>query len=371
MKLPKEFPPYQSLIILGLVACMVPYLFGKYISLQKDFNNELWVPAYHLMHGESPYNRGNMAAYLPAIWLPMGISLFSPLGMLPESTATYIWFIFNIVEVVVMLFLAMGMPKSPWTAGMVALLAFFFPPLINHFELGQFSITTMLCMILAAYFIEHKNETLASFFAAIGMTKPQLALIGILGLCFHYFHQHNFRGWISFCTKITGWIALLCVPLFVIYPMWIKDLVANFQANPLWIQPSLFSILPQEMGILGLVVWGCIATASITTCFFVWEKRPPENAMYWTLGLTTISSIYLWSWDFILLLPLWTSIFSKASIKKRIFFFSAYLLAWIAMVIIQRNPNGNNQWFWWVPIWFMGIILLITLPTIKFKFSKA
>ena len=52
---------------------------------RKDFYNELWGPAYLLVNGQSPYDTPILDPVLPAVWLPMAIGFFFPLGWLPKD----------------------------------------------------------------------------------------------------------------------------------------------------------------------------------------------------------------------------------------------------------------------------------------------
>jgi hypothetical protein len=66
--------------------------FDLIVQPRKDFYNELWGPAHLLVRGESPYDTSSLNADLPAVWPPMAIGVFAPLGWLSEKTASRLAF---------------------------------------------------------------------------------------------------------------------------------------------------------------------------------------------------------------------------------------------------------------------------------------
>lgn len=82
--------------------------------------------------------------------------------------------------------------------------------------------------------------------------------------------------------------------------------------------------------------------------------------MLWTLGITTIVTPYVWSWDFVLLLPIWMYAFIQADWKRKALLLAFYAAAWFGTALIQSRTGSNNQEFWWVPIWFIGTLTLMT-----------
>ena len=148
----------------------------------------------------------------------------------------------------------------------------------------------------------------------------------------------------------------MCFPLFLAHPTWYQSFFSNIRQNPSWLHPSFFIMLVDSTGVWGYLVWGCAIMAGIYATYHLWKKFKPVLAMEWTLGLTTIVSPYIWSWDFVLILPLWISIFSLSKWKVQIFLVVTYILGWVGMAISQIVSGGNNQTFWWVPLWYMGVI---------------
>lgn len=347
--------------MLILVACISAFSLGNIVGTRKDFYNELWGPTYLLVHGKSPYDTSGLNPELPAVWLPMAIGIFAPLGWLSGNIATKTWFLISIIALFLIMVLALQDSKSPLSAILAGVFAYFFPPTINHFALGQFSLITALCMMLAAYYANKGHGWRAAFLVALGLTKPQLGLLAAIGLSFYYFQRSDWRGIILFGARVVCAALIMSLPLFIVGPGWMRDWFAATQRNPSWLQPSLFSTLVKFAGIWGYLLWGGVAFGGALICWHLWKRFAPEVAIAWTLGLTTIVSPYIWSWDFVLLLPIWTLIFMQANWKKRIFLSLAYLIGWMGMTIVQSSGTSNNQAFWWVPLWFLGAILIVVI----------
>jgi hypothetical protein len=345
------------MIVLALAALSVPFVLGDVVQLRMDFYNEIWAPTHLLVHGESPYDTSSLNPGLPPIWFPMAKGLFAPLGWLNETTATYLWFLFNITELLGIMVLALGDSKPPWIAGLTGLFVYFFPPTINHLVLGQFSITAAFSILLAAKFTERRRDWLSAFLLALALTKPQLGFFAAIGLGFFYFDLMRWRGVAAYFTKVFCMALVLSLPLFLVSPAWVTDWLANMQGNPVWAHPSIFIVLSGSWNTLGV---GIGLLIGIIVCVYAWKIYKPGTAMQWTLGLTTLISPYIWSWDFVLLLPLWISTFSQTNQRNKIILGFVYLIGWAGMVFSQIKANGNNQAFWWVPLWFVGAIAVIT-----------
>ena len=352
-----KFHFFASILALALIAVVVAVLFQPLILPRMDFYNELWGPSYLLVHRQSPYDTASLNPVLPAVWFPMAIGFFFPLGWLSEDAALQAWFFFNIVEICIVVFLVQGKDRSLYNTAALALLCFFFPFVLNHFNLGQFSITILLCLLLSAHWIGKYKNWPSAFFLALALAKPQLGILAVIGLALHQFRQRGFAGMFLFGAQTLLMALLMSLPLFIAHPAWIPDWIASMAKNYTWQHPSLFSIFQQMLGRWGLVPWAAIAAGVLTFTFLLWKKIPPFAAMLWSLALTTLVTPYVWSWDFVLLLPLWMFSFTKANWKWKIFLLVSYLIAWYGMALVQMQAGSQNQSFWWVPLWFVGILV--------------
>jgi hypothetical protein len=349
-----------SILILILMAGLFVYFFWPLAQPKADFYNELWGPAYLMVHGESPYNTASLDPVLPAAWFPMAIGFFGPLGWISEDIALLVWFLFCTTELFVIVFLSQGKFRAFYVTLIAALLAFAFPPTLYHFFLGQITLTVTLCMILATYSAIKGKHWLAAFLVALGLSKPHLGVLAVLGLSVHYFRGGGIRETAAFYLRVVLMIIILCLPLFFAYPNWIPDAVTSMQSNAYWVYPSLHVLLQRNLGLLGIFIWGLITLSILLLSYFLWRKLQPVTAMFWSLGLALLVTPYVGSWDFVILLPILIATFSQADWKRKLFLVLSYLLAWYGMAIIQRMEPSHNYYFWWVPPWFLASVAIVT-----------
>lgn len=347
--------------ILTFMAVLFAFFYWQLVQPKADFYNELWGPTYLLVHGQSPYDTSSLNPTHPAGWFPMAIGFFSPLGWLSEDVAMLVWFLLCTVELFTIVFLSQGKARAIHTTFISALLAFSFPPVLYHIFLGQIGLTVTLCMILATYFITKEKHWLTALLVAIGLSKPHLGILVVLGLSVHYYKQGGLREIGAFYLRVALMIVILCLPLFFAYPNWIVDMISELQSRPpYFIYPSLFMLFWRNMGAFGIFLWVLILLSVLALIYFFWKKLPPMRAVFWSLGLALLVTPYIGSWDFVLLLPILIFAFSQASWKQKLFLVLSYLLAWYGQAIIQNMEPSHNYYFWWVPPWFLVSVAIIT-----------
>src|ERR1041384_5969417 len=73
-----------------------------------DFRNNLWGPSFLLTHGQSPYRVSTLFELGNAVWMPMVIGLFFPLGFLTLQQASNLWFVFNLIWILLIVWISSG-----------------------------------------------------------------------------------------------------------------------------------------------------------------------------------------------------------------------------------------------------------------------
>ncbi|MBE0670402.1 MAG: DUF2029 domain-containing protein [Anaerolineales bacterium] len=356
----RTFHTYASIFAFSLMGILFAKLFWNLVQPRMDFYNELWAPAHLLVNGQSPYETASLNTNLPAAWFPMAIGFFFPLGWLSEETAQYVWFIFCILELGVIVHIAQGNKRSLYNTVIITLLSLFFPSTLYHFYIGQISITVTLCLLLAVRFAQKDRQWLSAFFAALAISKPHLALLTILGLSLFHYQNGKLRSLFAFWGRVSVVSLALCIPLFIAYPNWIPDALHAMTQNPIWSYPSLFVLFQRYFDAWGILLWICTSIVTIWISQSLWKKLPPVSATYWSLSLAPLVSPYVGSWDFVILLPLLTFTFANLDWKRKIFLVIFYAIAWVQMAQIQALEVSHNHYFWWVPLWFLGISALLT-----------
>lgn len=351
-------PRFLQLLLLALVVFAIFFSLQPITRSQTDFYNNLWAPAYLLTQRESPYNTASLQPELPALWMPTAVGLFSFLGFFEFNAAQQIWFFLNIAGLA--LFLHLSLPEEHLLSVLLAgmFLAYFFPPTINHFSLGQVSILSALCLFLAVKRME-RHPWRSAFFLAVGMVKPQIGFFILFGVGFYQFRSGGLKKLFSYGLKAFLAALTLTLPLFLAKPNWIPDFIASLQANTLqWKHPSILFQLDGWMGNWKYLPWGVLLLGAFWLIIRLWKNEPPHVAALWTLALTVLITPYVWSWDFVLLLPLFVYVFSISNWQGKALLLIGYGLVWVGMAFIQLSTDFHNSRFWWAPISFMGVLTL-------------
>ena len=130
----------------------------------------------------------------------------------------------------------------------------------------------------------------------------------------------------------------------------------DIQPESLWsgvARSSARSILsqPKQMGMLALGVFGINV--------WLWARRPSEDAVVWSLALTLLVTPYVWSWDFVMLVPLmvWAISHLESEISRALTGLG-YVAIWGLMVWIRLHTDGSDHRLWWVP-WLTAAIVYV------------
>lgn len=363
------------LLALGALIGLLAWL-NKHPIVGWDFRHNLWAPASLLVNGQSPYNVKALLDTGLAMWMPMAIGALFPLGWLSVKHAGSIWFLCNLLALIFIIRLATRAKKIPlFLLFIVALAVALFPSTIRHLRLGQITLIICLSYLVAVVLLDKSRILLASLLIAFSLAKPQLSILVLPGILISYQREKGTRATIVFIALIIVCSVILTTPLFLGFPSWITDFVASVRQNPEYLQPSLFSLLPYWIGNVGYVIWGLMALVVVGLNIWLWLNKRRQDAIYWSLAMTPLVTPYLWSWDFVMVLPLLIkSAFTFKEWWKLGMLISACGLCWLINLHISFRTDISNHRFWPVPwIIFMSIgavhfskeILLSTSNDIK------
>lgn len=351
-------PRHFHLLLLVLVVPVVLIAYQPATQTQTDFYNNLWLPVSLLVRGESPYHTAPLQPELPALWMPTAVGAFFPLGFFRFEIAQQIWFGLNAAGLALLLNFSLSNRLSLLNLLAGVTFVYFFPPVINHFALGQISILAALSLALSVQLIERK-PWLSAFFLALGMVKPQVGFMVLFGISLYQFRAGGFQRLAVYGLRTLVAASILCLPLFFAEPNWISDFFASLKANSSqWVQPSILSLLEPWMGKWKYLPWGIALLGGMAAAVAAWEKLPANVALLWTFCLTVIISPYVWSWDFVLLLPLFVHQFSRSAWKGKTLLAVGYMIAWAGMAAIHLSNDFHNSRFWWVPISFLALFII-------------
>ena len=343
-----------------------------------DFRNNLWGPAYQLIHGKNPYLLDDLFRFGNPIWMPTIIGALFPLGWLTEHQATALWFLASLLCLVVIYRLSTrpSEGQSKVSLGLMTGLligGFGFVPTISHLVLGQFSLFAVVLMLLAVYAVQRRQWVLTGILIALATAKPQLILLPVLGLAVYAWHQGRWSALLRLGLSGTVTSAVLTLPLWIASPDWLNGMQIAFSRNLQWAQPSSLVAFRFLMGDgIGIALWGLLLVVAIIITVWMWgytsrsgqgRHIDPITAMSWNLMLTLLVSPYAWTWDFVLILPLWFRLMAiTPSWWARGVLLLGYVVTWGGAVAIRLSTDSDEIRFWWFPwIWLMTFVLAALL----------
>jgi hypothetical protein len=357
--------------VLSIAGALIAFVLLIYCALSFqlvswDFRNNLWAPAYLITQRESAYNIDLVFNDSNAIWFPQIIGLFFFLGFLPQYLATNIWLLLNIALLLVLILYLLRQSgcttNKPLHLGILGLSVFLFPPTIRHLILGQVDILLMMALIAGVCSIRRQQSILGGSLFALALVKPQHCIVVLPSVFVHLlFTKRAFRDSASLFLATCFFVILQTGPLWFGGPSWINDFLSNLQRNPDWAQPSIFSILHNTLGTTGFVLWFVFYVAIIAINLRIWSRNKPENAILWSLASTAIIGPYLWSWDFVLLLPLFidTAVRLRTVLSKSMLF-GSYVTCFLGSVLALQGGTASDEVLWWLPfVLLLGIAISI------------
>jgi len=357
-----------SLVLLGLFIIYFPYPPGW------DFRNNLWAPSYLLVNGQSPYNLTVLYEMGSAVWMPVVIGVFWPQGYLPLQQASNLWWVINLISLITIVWMSSGDQRPPkYLFTITLILAFLFPPTISHFSLGQ--ITILICLLFMAISIYGRkfHPLLLALLIALTLAKPQLTILILPGYFYSYLKENGVSRAVKLIVFVILVSGILSLPLFFFYPEWISDFIKSLSGNPTWAHPSSLFILRTNFNKIGEILWYMLLLLVSGINLWLWTRLPRRDAAAWSLALTTLVTPYIWSWDFVLLIPLFVSYLYKINRKSSTWLiYFAYISSWGVIAYMKLTGRVSDGLYWWVPWYLIGFVIISSLlnwPSVKFRLN--
>ena len=324
-----------------------------------DFRHGLWSPSYLLTHGMNPYGMGAPMQVVPSVWLPMIIGLWFPLGWLDPYEAANLWLLSTVACTILIVWLCWRTADASLAVFAVLLIAIFlFPSLLSHLMMGQLSVMVTLFYLLSAYLAKRGLFLPSGILVAVALTKPQLSVLALPGLLIGMYHLGRLKAVMCFAVACLAAILWLTIPLWLADSAWLNHMLAIAQRTPTWLQPTLFRMLPLRLGEWGLVLWLVWAIALFAMNAVAWTRLDPPIAMSASLALTVLVSPYLWSWDFVLMIPAIVYVFSVVRQRAaRGLIALGYAVAWGLTVTIRWTTDNSDDRFWWLPFFLLATLV--------------
>ncbi|GMQ77909.1 MAG: hypothetical protein BMS9Abin02_0400 [Anaerolineae bacterium] len=347
-------------LAVGLVLAVgVIWFAANFSYVSWDFRNNLWGPSRLLVQGQSPYRLDLLFERGNPVWLHPAIGAFFPLGWISFPLAANLWLIANAAILIAIIMLVARSKISLLLFAAVSLIVILFPPTITHIQLGQFTLLAMLLFMVAAIYSQTLPIPAIALMIAITLAKPQLGVLVIPGIILSIYRHRGARAAVALTLLTALSIFVLSIPLFIAEPQWVADFLAAIGKNPAYLQPSSYSLLPHQFGDFGFLLWLIFGLIVFVINLSLWWRHPPERAILWSLALTPLVTPYTWSWDFVLVLPLFIDMLIKAHYRRtRLFLVGGYLLFWFSAVALAMSGDIGNDQFWWIPYILWALILL-------------
>jgi len=343
-----------SILILAvaLLVLLAIFISSHIFPVGGDFRNNLWGPAYLLVHQMSPYGIKNLFDFVNAVWMPVIIGLFFPIGYLSLQTAFNLFSLLNLCALIGMAFLLTRTAVKPLTRWMAAIFALvIFPATVSQFVMGQVSLLICLGYLLLIVYFDRLKPVVIGALLAFSFTKPQLALLFLPAYLVLYCRIFGFRNSMRVFGATLAWILLFCLPLFIFYPGWIPDFLANLAGNSQWQYPTLYAFLLNSTAVRANAVplGGLFLLLGICMAVFLTMRRNRTEALLWSLALTPLFSPIVWSWDFVLLLPMFVYLMSEPKSKRNGWLLYGGYAACILLFIMLRSGIKSDHLSFWVP----------------------
>jgi hypothetical protein len=352
---------YLFIIAFLTVVLLIWFIPNKIFPISWDFRNNLWGPAYLLVHQRSPYNIITIFKSSNAIWMPVLIGLLFPIGYLPLQWASNLWLLLNLIALcLIVIISARNLSQSViWILLTIISLAIF-PPTMTLLALGQVSLIICLVLFILAKYRNILNPIVIGFLLACSLAKPQLIVLFLPAFLIIYFREQRKKFWRAIMYTILG-IILFCLPLFLFFPNWIPDFLHNLSVNPIWLYPSLYSFLISRLGSfeISLILAGIWLIIGISISVFLTYKWDGLESLVWSLALTPLFSPVIWSWDFVLFYPLIIfMIFQKKTKASSLALYCGYGICTITFIVMKINGLVGEQMTFWVPSFLITLLYL-------------
>lgn len=337
-----------------------------------DFIHNLWGPSFKLLSGQSPYIIDDIFPDCKSVWFPMVIGIFFPLGYLSKNIASSLWLAMSSICILGILKFCQSdlwNLRKYCSVVWVILLA---PTTIMHIYLGQFTFLGCALILASCQIIFAKtdrnfySDAASAAAIALVLTKPQLCFLAMPCIAYGYWKKNGLWNVMRWIFAVFFFCIIFSVPLQLLYKSWFFDFIQAQLDNPAWFHPSSYLFWVRGFGNPGLFVWLLQACVVLYFNFLIWKNLPEKEAILWTLGLTTIISVYVWSWDFILFYPLLITGYQAfvCSTKKAIFL-AFLLIGMIRIYFFWFSGNMLDQFNWWVPYYLLFLAIFAHAEKIK------
>lgn len=369
-----------TLVVLGGVVCALLLVLSRNdIGTSVGDVLPYWAAAKIFVNGGNPYDQSQLAAEVRAqvpsvdevmsVYAPPPVfSVFCYAGFVPFTVFTKLWLLLSLGLVLtsVSLILAAVRGDLKLQEGTLVPIATFlltFYPLLQTLKLGQLSPIMLFSFTLFFWLATRAGGCTQTFLGggalAVSIFKPHLLFLVYAFLGLESLRQRAFRTLNGF---LLGSLLVVALPLLFNPQIYVQYFEQQNVLPPHWMNPSLGTWLLIIFGDYGwlrylpLAIALLLAVANLPKLWLVGQPTSIRLAWVSTLGL--IVTPYLWTYDFLLLLPAGLLLIAlgenfriKSSNLTRILLIAAN----VAMMLGPREMYYNL----WYSLLFLVLLFLL------------
>jgi len=307
---------------------------------------------------------------------PTSLLPFILLGWLDFPTACQVFFVANIVMMVVSCFLwgRMLFPEREWLALAAVAAVILWTPNMSLFWLGQVTTFPLLGFTLWAALYRENRYVWAGVALALSIVKPHLAAGPVLYACLVGLRQRRFDMLLALIVTV---LAMIWATLLIRPTMWEEYLRALPGLQPTqWHNATLdgWGRLMLEQYYPGTQSeWFRYVSSALAVLFAGWigilAWRHPANSVNALLAVTlwVVATPYAFSYDFVLLVPAFILAFGNAVTRTRPPW-AVVALGWVVLDVsyyVMKARGAAHGWyevhFFFIP-WGALALTLLLLP---------
>lgn len=339
-----------------------------------------WIYGKTFLNGGNPYSSEivsltaksfGLPEFIAPLYIPPhGLPIISVVALLDLDTARKLWFITCIFLIPFSLYVLSSINHQSLHLNKrlkLYILIFIFLPFYLNLSLGQITPLLLFIYILSLQIITKGRYYCAGLLVSLLTIKPHLFLFVFLTF---FILTIKVKKYDFLVGLITG-VMILFLPAILINPEILPIYISNMLQNQAeWKTPTIASWLYLKFNlelttarliplVLGVVVFGLFVKN--------WKISSPDKLLIWAnfaLLLSILTAPYLWSYDYILILPaqaLFLINYNKAIGTK------GYALLIILNSLLWLAPNNYIYDFWFIlPNLIVLLILFLLIILEKF-----
>ncbi len=313
---------------------------------------------------------------------PWLLTLFQPLLSLPLRQSALIWFVCNLLFVILSALLVAASVTSSGSANFLRgkpqivpfafLASAFFVPVWDTIQLGQLSLLISTAFLALVWALNRKLDVLAGLLLALLSIKPQTLYLVLLGIVFLLLDK---RRWLVLCTAFLAWTVMLLLTALML-PVALVTW-SPLQGSPThWKSVTLVTVIRElATKISGATpAWPVLVVPLVTaiiTLVWLFRKRPAvldyRGPLIPILCASLITAPYGWIADQCTLAAAQIALVTLAIFNNNSSFVFRRLLLLVAalqlITFLLRYAISSEQYFLWFPfailaLWWHGMHLI-------------